>query len=311
MTKNHDALSGDPGPLDSTDTKLISRPFCCLLCGGAKSKPWLSSCKDYFLNSRLVVDYRVCLSCNLVQQSPTPEDYASLYVNYPVHQQRSRAQVLARKLLHAQVYFKSAGDHSNSTMLDYGCGDGVYLREQRGNYGTVIGFEPDVNHSLRLEQADNIKVYSDCASLRVDHMGKIDVITAHFVIEHLVELHNSFALFCDLLKPGGSLHISVPNIRSWEARLFKRKWHGLDPPRHISFPDLAAFTRLALDHGFEPPQKRYAIFPNTLAASIVTALTGGYHGALFQLLILPSWLVAALAPSGTEVFTLKKAKTKA
>lgn len=285
--------------------------FKCLVCNGGPAEPWLDGCSDYYRGLGNPVNYCTCSQCGLVQQWPVPGNIEALYENYPVHTRRSKAQAWARAYLQRQVYFRPDGHSENLRLLDYGCGDGVYLREQQGRFEAVVGFEPGIELAARLSTSEAFMVYSDLEKMLIDQRGRIDVITAHYVMEHVADLHGTMALFQQLLKPGGMAHIAVPNAKSWEARLFKRKWHGLDPPRHISFPDLAAFTRLALDHGFEPPQKRYAIFPNTLAASIVTALTGGYHGGLFQLLILPSWLVAALAPSGTEVFTLKKAKTKA
>ncbi len=280
--------------------------FKCLVCGGTSSNRWLEQCPDYFRQIGQPVNYRVCTGCGLIQQWPIPANIDELYEEYPVHARRSKAQALARAYLQRQVYYRPKPGHNRARLLDYGCGDGVYLREQDGHFESLVGYEPGAELAERLSATESFVVYSDTDKLLAGQRQTIDIITAHYVMEHVTDLHGTMELFHHLLKPGGMVHIAVPNARSWEARLFKRKWHGLDPPRHISFPDMTTFTRLAAEHGFEPPRKRCAIFPNTLAASIVTALTGRYHGGLFQLLILPSWLVAALAPSGTEVFTLKK-----
>jgi len=153
-----------------------------------------------------------------------------------------------------------------------------------------------------------IPVYSSLDSLCVERAGTIDVITAHFVLEHVTDLRGAFETFRTLLKPDGVLYFSVPNIRSWEARLFNRRWHGLDAPRHLVFPDTVHFEGLAAEFGFSTPQTSFAAFPNTLAASLATLFTGHCHALLMMGLILPSWLVALAAPSGTRIIQMKKEK---
>lgn len=280
--------------------------FTCLLCHGTDSRPWLSLCKDYFLGIGQPVDYVECDRCGLVQQWPLPENVAALYKDYPVHQRRSVMQVWARRCLQRQVYYRPSRDAAGHVLLDYGCGDGVYLREQESRFKERVGYEPGDKLAGALSKSEAFKVYSNLSAMVRDYEGQVDVVTAHFVLEHVTDLHETICLFEKLLKPGGLLHMAVPSVRSWEARLFKRKWHGLDPPRHISFPGVDAFERLARECGFEKPARRYAIFPNTLAASLVAALFGRHVNWLFQLLVLPAWLIAALAPSGTEVITMRK-----
>jgi hypothetical protein len=144
-------------------------------------------------------------------------------------------------------------------------------------------------------------VYSSSEILREERAGMMDVITAHFVLEHVADLREAFETFQILLKPRGALYIAVPNIRSWEARLFKQYWHGLDAPRHLVFPEAAHFQMLASEFGFGAPQISFAAFPNTLAASLSAVLTGRCHALLMMGFILPSWLIALAAPQGTLV----------
>jgi SAM-dependent methyltransferase len=280
--------------------------FCCLTCGGHEHAIWLRTCRDFYLGLGTPVDYVTCKDCGLVQQWPLPDHLDALYANYPVHQRRSTLQQFARRVLQRQVYFRPCGDAAALTLLDYGCGDGVYLREMAGRYRAMLGYEPGENHATALAESLGVPIYSDPEILLREWAGQVDVITAHYVMEHVVDLHQTLDLFHRVLKPGGLVHIAVPNVRSWEARLFGRKWHGLDPPRHISFPNLDTFQRLAARHGFAGVKRSYAIFPNTLAASLVTVLTGKYDSVWFHLLILPGWAAAALAPSGTEVFEIRK-----
>ncbi len=268
--------------------------------------PYRAACRDLYLGLGPAVDYLTCASCGLVQQHPVPADVAPFYADYPVHQRRSLPQRLARRWLQREVYHRPDPLSATQTLLDFGCGDGVYLREVRARYNTVVGYEPGQALAAALTTADGFPVYSDTDALAADWAGRIDLITAHYVMEHVTDLCGTMALFGRLLKPGGRLYIAVPNIGSWEARWFGRYWHGLDAPRHISFPSVRHAAALGEANGLSVTASGYATFPNTLAASVPTALLGRYHGLLFNALIVPAWVVALLAPSGTEVFTLTK-----
>jgi len=283
--------------------------FKCLACGSDRCRPYYQGCRDYYLGLGQPVDYVACAGCGLVQQWPVPEDVSPFYLDYPVHVRRTVVQRFARRVLQRQVYFRPSPAMAAGTLLDFGCGDGVYLREMEGRFARRVGYEPGAAHAARLAESTGLPIYHDVAALSAEWKGRVDVVVAHYVMEHVTDLHAAMRCFADVLVPGGLLHIAVPHVRSWEARLFKRAWHGLDAPRHISFPDETVFRRLGSEHGFDPPACSPAIFPNTLAASICTALTGGYHGGLFNLLILPSWCVAALAPTGTMVYQMTKRKS--
>ena len=62
-----------------------------------------------------------------------------------------------------------------------------------------------------------------------------DAITLHHVFEHLTEPKRYLEIICEILKPGGHLVISFPNIDSFQSRFFKGNWFHLDPPRHLFF----------------------------------------------------------------------------
>lgn len=273
--------------------------FQCRLCGGAEAHPWLSDCRDFYLQKELSVDYVECGSCRLVQQFPLPADLGALYDDYPVHVRRNAAQRLARRIFQRQVYYRAPARSTSGALLDYGCGDGTFLREMRPRFQTLIGFEPVAAHAASLSRQLCLPVTSDETRLGVEWAGKLDVVTAHFVLEHVADLRQAFGVFQKVLKPGGLLHVAVPNIRSWEARLFKRHWHGLDAPRHLAFPEESHFITLAKDYGFGGLCVSQASFPNTLAGSISTVLTGRCRSVVLMGLTLPCAFISLMAPQGT------------
>src|SRR4029079_16701889 len=108
-----------------------------------------------------------------------------------------------------------------------------------------VGFEPGASHAEELSSATGIPIFSDAETLRDKHRGTFDLITMHFVMEHLVDLRGTFALATELLAPGGRMRIVIPNINCCELSIFRRKWHALDPPRHTNFLTKATLRRLA------------------------------------------------------------------
>lgn len=278
----------------------------CMVCGHPVDVPWLENCLDLYLRTSVRVDYRACHHCGLVQQVPIPLDTGSFYPTYPMHQQRKIYFSIARAVFHRQIYMRPTADLKNGRLLDYGCGDGSYLQSIRSCVGQVFGFEPNPNVATHASARLNIQVFNDVRVLATELASSIDCITAHFVLEHVLDLHQTFTLFADVLKPGGWVHVVVPNIRSWEARLFGRQWHGLDAPRHISFPDDVSLNILAERHGLRLFNAKSAAFPNTVAASLSTMIAGHYQHVLFLAFMPLGIRCAFLFPNGTRVFKLQK-----
>lgn len=279
----------------------------CIACGYPVKEPWFMGCQDLYLRTPHTVNYGICQACNLVQQVPIPRDTKTFYPEtYPMHHVRGHFLNLARRLLIWGVYFDPPVPSPESVLLDFGCGDGSYLESIDGKVGCLIGFEASPSQAEKVHARLGCEVYSSLSNATEALKERVDIVTAHFVIEHLQDLHGTFQFWNQILKPGGIIHLSVPNIRSWEARLFGKKWHGLDAPRHISFPDDKSLAMLADQHDFRIENKRHGIFPNTWAASLSTILAGRYRQGLFLVFIPLSFILSLLFPQSTAVYTLRK-----
>ena len=223
-----------------------------------------------------------------------------------MHAGRGTLHRIVRKLLIHKIYFVPPPAARDQLLLDFGCGDGSYLRSIKNCVGRMAGFEASGQHARQLQAGLGCRIYSSLEEASADLAGSVDVVTAHFVLEHLTDLHQVFHFWGQILKPGGILHITVPNIRSYQAALFGKKWHALDPPRHISFPEDASLALLMEKHRFELVTRQFGIFPNLWAASMATALAGRYHHLLFLLLLPLGFILAVLMPQDTFVYTIRK-----
>jgi Methyltransferase domain len=80
------------------------------------------------------------------------------------------------------------------------------------------------------------------------------------VFEHLRDPLAALAEARSLLRPGGRLWLSMPNIASAGLARFGRNWRGLEPPRHLALFDPPRLSALLIDAGFDdvrllPPEE--------------------------------------------------------
>lgn len=280
--------------------------FQCINCGDGRSRPLYTDCPDYYVGTPVRVDYVACAACGLVQQSAPADDMLPFYADYPVHEPSTPLVDWLRRLVTRGVYFDVPSGSPHLTVVDYGCGNGAYLKSMLGREFNLVGYEPAAEHADRLSQRLGLQIYSDVNRLVLDYSGRVDLVTMHFALEHVTDLDAVFSTLSALLRPGGLSRIVVPNVDSWEARLFGKRWHGLDPPRHVSFPNGPVVGALAARHGLGLRAVHHVAFPNTIAGSIPTVVLGRFAYWLF-LVCLPLGLVCSrVAPSGSTVFWLAR-----
>lgn len=299
---------------DSCSTQM-TYTFSCIQCKCSTATPIFSECKDYYLQKPYRVNYSRCGDCGLMQQVPMPIDVASFYDAYPIHQQKSKAYQLMRRWIMGACYFdtrKFLGERRGpALLLDFGCGDGWFLDANRARTLKLVGFETDNDHAAHLAKTLDLPVYYDEQALLCEYENKIDVVTMHFVLEHLTDVNRAFETVHKLLKPNGVFYFVIPNISSWEARLFGKKWHNLDAPRHISFPEAKSIQQLSERWEFEVTRHQQVPFPNGVAGSISVLLTGRFRFSIFLLFLPLGIFLSRIFPSGNVAYWLRKqTKTK-
>jgi SAM-dependent methyltransferase len=284
----------------------VSEGFRCLVCRGEDGSLVHRACRDYYLGTPFTVDYWRCRACALLQQHPVPADITPFYRGYPVHARKSPMYAALRSLVMSGLYYDPGKMPAGSALLDYGCGDGGYLDTQRNRGYRLRGYEPDREQARKVSKDLGIAVGGDIQCLLACYSGTVDVVTLHMVLEHLTDPDAALAACRHLLKPGGLLYVVVPHIDSLEARLFGRKWHNLDPPRHILFPLPAHVERLAERHGFVLTRHQPVPFPNGFAASLPVVFSGRFRFALFALAFPLGLAWSRLVPTGSHAYWLTR-----
>ena len=139
---------------------------------------------------------------------------------------------------------------SGGRILDIGCGNGGFLMRMQAMGFAVEGTEWTQPSAARVPASTGIPVHvGDLLSLDLPRQS-FDLITLWHVFEHLRNPPQTLERIRELLKPGGTLIMSMPNAESWQARMFGTSWFHHDPPRHLFGFGRASLVRLLNSCGF-------------------------------------------------------------
>lgn len=129
------------------------------------------------------------------------------------------------------------------SILDIGCGDGFVLSVLKKIGWEVYGTEVS-QEAVKAAQKNSLTVYLGQVE-DIDFKNKrFDFIRMSHSLEHLPDPKRSLKLVNTLLKPDGQLIILVPNYQSPAAKVFGKRWLGLDLPRHLYVFTPTTITKL-------------------------------------------------------------------
>lgn len=234
----------------STESAFESVP--CDFCGSEDGQPLFEG-PDRLLG--LPGRFRVvrCASCGLLRQDPRPtretmklyyppeyEPYSVAIDEEPSRWRRFDRRYGMRKRRHAIERFCAGG-----RLLDVGCATGNFLYEMaRAGRWQVEGVEPNAEAAHYGQEHLGLKIHVGELTAVDLPAESYDVITMWNVFEHLHAPMANLRAIARLLKPGGWFVFSIPNLRSWEYRLFGKYWMGWELPRHLYYPTMELMTSM-------------------------------------------------------------------
>ncbi|MSP14446.1 MAG: class I SAM-dependent methyltransferase [Chloroflexi bacterium] len=144
--------------------------------------------------------------------------------------QRRRADWIQRKFTAPDI----PTSESPAAALEIGCGPGALLAGLQARGWQVIGVEAHWETASGARRRSRIPVM---VAIAPDGWPRIRsgyrlVIFWH-TLEHLLNPWDALQRAYDLLAAEGLLWLAVPNLASWQARIFQDRWLHLDLPRHI------------------------------------------------------------------------------
>lgn len=190
-------------------------------------------------------------------------DLAHYYADYPFHKLKdNKADVLLRAMyrnLLARV--RAAGVGPEHSVLDYGCGSGMflsYLREQ--------GFTRAEGYDEYSEQ------YSDPRVLGQSY----DCIVTQDVIEHVPDPQAFVRKLHELTRPGSTIVIGTPNAEAIDLQDPEPRVHTLHQPYHRHILSKRALCALGQELGWELARYYPTMYANTLVPGANTAFITRY-----------------------------------
>ena len=256
----------------------MNRIESCDLCG-SKQFEFLFSGRDRMYN--ILGDYNLkkCVKCGLIFIDPQPSG-AELAEHYPASKYYSLGEKLAPGktrlvILLYKTFYSGNGSSALklalfplyplvrftriSTLgrtLDVGCGSGKFSVYMKHFGMDCYGVEPG-QFDKRFAKENGLKI-KHCSLLEADYPDNyFDVITMNHVFEHSDRPTDMLKKLHEILKPGGTLVIAVPQSSCLAYRLFGRHWVQLDVPRHLFIFQLKTIRAYAEKTGFKIEKIRF------------------------------------------------------
>ncbi|QQS30165.1 MAG: class I SAM-dependent methyltransferase [Sphingobacteriales bacterium] len=205
-----------------------------------------------------------CNNCNTVflSPNPTPEQLEQAYSESYYGEQEQKFNTLVERVVDffrkQRAGIISGYIPSTAKVLDIGCGNGRFLYHllKKGNY-EAYGIELPGKAAERASKVEGLILKQGKLEPGDFQDSSLDAVTMFHVIEHLDQPRQTLQIIGQIVKPGGIAYISMPNIDSWQSRLFKGKWLHLDPPRHVFFLSPRHLQHEMQQLGFQLEKERY------------------------------------------------------
>jgi SAM-dependent methyltransferase len=206
----------------------VATATACLVCGAPSGEPAYRHDGVLSISSTaravaLPTIVYVCERCGHVQTPPLADIGGYYDTAYNVHLESDEADDLYavrdglriyRAQHQADVALAKLALPHGAAVLDYGCGKGMTLRTLLAARPDLDGAVFDVSDAYRAAwdafvPHDRQAAYAAPASWA----GRFDAVLSFFALEHVADPRGFLAGIRALLRPGGTVHLTVPNVR--------------------------------------------------------------------------------------------------
>jgi 2-polyprenyl-3-methyl-5-hydroxy-6-metoxy-1,4-benzoquinol methylase len=188
-----------------------------------------------------------CKKCGLIYLNPRPtiNEIDKYYPSRAYWSENENAEET-----HGYLY-RLINNVKKGRVLDIGAGTGVFLSgfKKRGWKIDGVELSPIAVSMAKRKFKINLRK-GDLLNIKLPE-NKFDLITLNHVLEHLYKPRQTLVKIARLLKKGGTIMISCPNIEGIGVGLFKNKWYAIDAPRHLYQFNTLTIRRMLTESGFK------------------------------------------------------------
>jgi 2-polyprenyl-3-methyl-5-hydroxy-6-metoxy-1,4-benzoquinol methylase len=236
----------------------VAGVIACNLCG-SRAALLYDDCRDFEYFMKGPGRLHRCERCGLVMMHPLPtrEELPGLYPsNYHSFDDPSNGidAFLLRRYQEHQAKLCRRHLPPGGSMLEIGCATGDVLAALRDEASVAAGIE------LSKEACDvawerGLDVFHGTLD-EYETGQRFDLVFMSQVIEHVLDPVETVTKIAGLLKPGGVLYVETPNIRAFDAKVWKQRWGLIHYPRHLFLFDKQTVRSLLARGGLEPGKVR-------------------------------------------------------
>lgn len=129
-------------------------------------------------------------------------------------------------------------------VLDVGCGEGQLVRRLSELGFEAKGFDFSEDAVRKAQQSGLDVEFADISDMQIERGAYKTIIMSH-VLEHMQDPVKSLETLSERLGHDGKIIIAVPNSGSLMRYVFRKHWHGWDPPFHLVHFDKNSVQRIA------------------------------------------------------------------
>jgi len=240
-----------------------------------------------------------CQTCahQFIQPSPSPQFLTLFYASYMsaakngFYEARHAREIPVSFREYYSPWLKkiqSVLKRPTPTLLDIGCGLGMFLRLARESGFEVRGIEPNAEAVERLASEYSIEAHN---TLLEDYSGDetFDVVTMWDLLEHLARPNAAIEKVHSILNPGGLIVLEVPvrdSLLHWAAKtLYRLSFGRIRRPlfltygvHHLQYFTAKSMSALLNEHGFDVLDNRR----DETNLEAVRRKSGGFKSRLYN-----------------------------
>lgn len=249
-------------PIEANRAKItVWNDSTCIVCGSRVTVE-LQNLFDTRFGIEDVWDICRCTDCEIEQTVPPPsseelKDLYGTYYNfggekgtiYTGFREYFFSSVLYRFWLIVDGDISFYNQKGSGRLLDVGCNEGRGLSIYQRNGFEAEGLE--LNEQAAAEaRKRGFNVDTDPIET-LQPKDSYDIVVLSNVLEHSLDPKDMLTHVARILKPGGQVWISCPNVDSWQCSVFGRYWINWHVPFHIVHFSRSTLTNILKETGFE------------------------------------------------------------